>query len=187
MSSVLAQFKDPEVIEATVGEIGERRNELLAVAADSANATRELYAAWTFSEPNGSARELFATAANKSQQRYEQFNHKLGPNYSPREGGSVYDHMKEQSETVDRVASSVVAHSLVTSRAHRTMAELSERHGKPRIELFDDLSTEIAARGSEGDKILDEILDDSESQEHAIAVAERTIEIAGSDLASLEK
>lgn len=179
LAAELARFEGPAVVEA-VFESDPERQALLALAANSAFAARRLYTDWAFTERNGQARELFAHAADTTQKQYEQILWLLPDTYSPRKGGILYEELGKREHTIERVASGIVARSLITTRAFDGIGAVLD--SKQCDELFDDIASELRSLAERGDTLLDDLCEDDGDRERARSAARRTIEVAASDL-----
>lgn len=164
------------------------RERVLRVAADSEHAARETFRLWTDSEDDPETREAFSAVADQEDRHRERVLDALEEPYDPADGGLLHTYLRDREDTIERIATGMVARPLVSRRTHRqVIAFFVNEAEESTADLFRDLRAETDAVIDDGLPLLEDRCSSEEDWERARMVAEYTVQIAYDEYAdSLE-
>lgn len=149
---------------------------VMRLAADSAYATKITFLRWTYSERDGDARREFALAADETQKHFEQIAGPLPSGFEASDDSPLHERLREQEETVVRVASGLVGRELAAVQLHRRTASFfGERDSPDLADRFEEIAEEERARVGRADDLLADLCETPADRETAVEAAERTI------------
>jgi len=149
---------------------------VMRLAADSEYATRMTFLQWTYSESDGDARQEFALAADETQKHYELIAGQLPAGFEASDDSPLHERLREQEETVVRVASGLVGRHLAAVQLHRRIATFFRERDVPDVaEKLEEIAEEERARVRRADDLLADLCETEDDRATAIEAAERTI------------
>ena len=160
------------------------RDRVLRAAADSEHAARETFRLWADDEDDPGARDAFETVADQEDRHLQRVLGALDSSYDPADGGPLHTYLRGREDTIERVATGMVARPLVSLRTHRQVISFFINEAEEATaDLFRELREETGAVVDDGVALLDERCEGDEEWDRAQMVAEYTIQVAYDDYA----
>lgn len=160
------------------------RDRVLRAAADSEHAARETFRIWADDEDDPGAREAFETVAEQEDRHLQRVLDALESSYDPADGGPLHTYLRGREDTIERVATGMVARPLVSLRTHRQVISFFVNEAEESTaDLFRELREETGAVVDDGIALLEERCESDEEWDRARMVAEYTIQVAYDDYA----
>jgi hypothetical protein len=168
------------------------RPTVMRVAADSENAARNTFEAWTTDENDPAAREAFAQVADEEADHYDRVLSAMADDtregYDPADGGTLHSYLRGRDDAVERVAAGLVGRGIVASKTHlQLISFFVNEQDETRANLFRELRAETEDRIDDGLALLADLCETDEDWARAQTVAEYVVQVAYDDYAdSLE-
>ena len=170
------------LVALTEANLEEER--VLAVAAASEYAAAETFHGWAADEPDEGARAAFDDVAAQEDDHYERVVADLEDFEPPTAPGPMHAYLRGREDTVERVATGLVARPLVSVRAHtQVISFFVNEADRARADLFRELKTDTQAVIETGARLLSERCDSADDWGRASATAEYLIQVAYDDYA----
>ena len=170
------------LVALTDAELSEAR--VLEVAATSEYAAAETFHGWADDEGAADARAAFEDVAAQEDEHFERVRAHLDGYEPPTAPGPMHAYLRAREDTVERVATGLVARPLVSVRAHtQVISFFVNEADEPRADLFRELKAETEAVVGTGRDLLEAHCGDEADWERAAATAEYLIQVAYDDFA----
>jgi hypothetical protein len=155
------------------------RRRVLRAAADSEHAARETFRRWADDEPEPAARDAFQDVAEQEDRHRDRVLDALEEPYEPADGGMLHTYLREREDTVERIATGMVARPLVSLRTHtQVISFFINEPEESTADLFRDLRAETDAVIDDALPLLDQHCTGEDEWERAQMVGAYTIQIA---------
>ena len=165
--------------EATLEE-----EQVLAVAAASEHAASETFHGWAADEPDDGARTAFEDVAAQEDDHYERVRVHLDDFEPPTAPGPMHAYLRGREDTVERIATGLVARPLVSVRTHtQVISFFVNEADRVRADLFRELKADTQAVIETGASLLSERCANEEDWQRASATAEYLVQVAYDDYA----
>ena len=160
---------------------------VLQVAAASEYAAAETFHAWADDEPDGGARAAFEDVAAQEDDHFERVVAHLDDFEPPTAPGPMHAYLRGREDTVERIATGLVARPLVSVRTHtQVISFFVNEADRERADLFRELKADTEAVIETGTALLEERCGDAgegSDWERASATAEYLVQVAYDDYA----
>lgn len=160
------------------------RERLLRAMADSEHAARETFRQWA-DEPDEEAdseiRKTFAAVAQQEDEHRDRVLNALDEPYEPNDGGPLHTYLRSREDTVQRLASGLIARPLVSIASYDRLVEHFEGRHEDAASLARDLRAETEDVIADGNALLATHCDDESDWERARMTATYTIQVAHDD------
>ncbi len=157
---------------------------VLEVAANSEYAARETFRTWARDESYDDVRAHFESVAAQEDEHYNLVVAELDEHDPPGVAGPMHAYLRERDDTVERIATGMVARPLVSVRAHTQVINFFVNEAEQeRADLFRSLKDDTAEVLDEGLALLEDHCADDEAWERARMTGEYLIQIAYDDFA----
>ena len=155
---------------------------VLAAAAASEYAAAETFHAWASDEADAGARAAFEDVAAQEDEHAERVTAHLDAFEPPTAPGPMHAYLRGREDTVERVATGLVARPLVSARAHtQVVSFFINEADRERTDLFRELKTDTEAVVETGKALLEARCRDEEDWDRAAATAAYLIQVAYDD------
>lgn len=155
------------------------RSRVLRAAADSEHAARETFRRWSDDDPEPSARDAFQDVAEQEHSHRERVLDALADPYDPADGGVLHTYLRGREDTIERVASGMIARPLVSLRTHKQVVSFFvDEAEESTTDLFRELRAETDAVIDDGLSLLEEHCSGEQERQQARMVGGYTIQIA---------
>jgi hypothetical protein len=170
------------LVALTDATLSEER--VLEVAATSEYAAAETFRGWVDEEPAADARAAFEDVAAQEEEHFERVRAHLDDYEPPTAPGPMHAFLRGRDDTVERVATGLVARPLVSARTHTQVISFFVNEADEALaDLFRDLKAETEAVVRTGQDLLETHCASAEDWERASATAEYLVQVAYDDYA----
>ena len=157
---------------------------VLSVAAASEYAAAETFHGWAAEEDDEGARDAFEDLAAQEDDHFERVVAHLDGFEPPTAPGPMHAYLRGREDTVERIATGLVARPLVSVRTHTQVISFFVNEADRELaDLFRELKADTEAVIETGIALLEERCGDEEDWERASATAEYLIQVAYDDYA----
>lgn len=164
--------------EATLSE-----DRILEAAAASEYAAAETFHGWAADEGDEGARAAFEAVAAQEDEHLERVLERMDAFDPPEAPGPMHAYLRGREDTVERIATGMVARPLVSARTHtQVISFYINEADQAAADLFRDLKAETEAVIDDGVALLSERCD-ADDWERAQAAGEYLIQVAYDDFA----
>ena len=170
------------LVALTEANLDEER--VLQVAAASEHAAAETFHGWAADEPDDGAREAFSDVAAQEDDHEARVVAHLDGFEPPTAPGPMHAYLRGREDTVERIATGMVARPLVSRRTHnQVIGFFVNEADREMADLFRELKADTQAVIETGTTLLAARCDDEDDWERARATAEYLIQVAYDDYA----
>jgi hypothetical protein len=151
---------------------------VLETAAHSEYAARETFRTWAAEESDERAREVFETTGDQEADHYDRVVAELERPFEPTDSGAMHAYLRQRTDTAERVATGLVARSMVSVRVHGQIVSFFVNEAEERrADLFRELRGETADTLERGVALLEAVSSEAD-HERLEATAGYVIQIA---------
>lgn len=178
------------LVALTDADLEEER--VLSVAAASEYAAAETFHAWAEDEPDDGARAAFEDVAAQEDDHFERVVDHLDGFEPPTAPGPMHAYLRGREDTVERIATGLVARPLVSVRTHTQVISFFVNEADEELaDLFRELKADTADVIDRGASLLEERCseasdrssDEGDDWDRARATAEYLVQVAYDDYA----